>query len=62
MATGTCSATAVLAAGLGPDVLARLDRDVLSRSGMGRLIVFEGANDIGTADATPEARRAVTAG
>ncbi|MEU0053236.1 GDSL-type esterase/lipase family protein [Streptomyces sp. NPDC006309] len=52
----------VLAAGLGPDVLAHLDRDVLSRSGMGRLIVFEGADDIGTADATPEARRTVTAG
>lgn len=38
----------------------RLDRDVLSRSGVAWLILFEGVNDIGTADATPEAQRAVT--
>ncbi|WP_051741161.1 SGNH/GDSL hydrolase family protein [Streptomyces xylophagus] len=46
----------VLNDGLGPNVLARLDRDVLSRSGVTRLIVFEGVNDIGTADATPAAQ------
>nr|WSY56830.1 SGNH/GDSL hydrolase family protein [Streptomyces sp. NBC_00886] len=50
----------VLNDGLGPNVLARLDRDVLSRSGVTRLIVFEGVNDIGTADATPAAQHAVT--
>ncbi|WEO98995.1 SGNH/GDSL hydrolase family protein [Streptomyces sp. FXJ1.172] len=50
----------VLNDGLGPNVLARLDRDVLSRSGVAWLILFEGVNDIGTADATVEAQRAVT--
>ncbi|WBO67960.1 SGNH/GDSL hydrolase family protein [Streptomyces camelliae] len=50
----------VLNDGLGPNVLARLDRDVLSRSGVSWLILFEGVNDIGTAAATPEAQRAVT--
>ena len=50
----------VLADGLGPNVLARLDRDVLSRSGVSWLILFEGVNDIGTADAAPEVQRAVT--
>ncbi|MEU2421304.1 SGNH/GDSL hydrolase family protein [Streptomyces sp. NPDC007851] len=49
----------VLNDGLGPNVLARLDRDVLSRSGVSWLIVFEGVNDIGTAAATPQAQRAV---
>ncbi|MDV9171825.1 SGNH/GDSL hydrolase family protein [Streptomyces sp. W16] len=49
----------VLNDGLGPNVLARLDRDVLSRSGVTRLIVFEGVNDIGTADATPAAQHQV---
>ncbi|MFD0392126.1 GDSL-type esterase/lipase family protein [Streptomyces nogalater] len=39
----------VLRDGLGPNALARLDRDVLARSGVDRLIVFEGVNDIGTA-------------
>ncbi|MBQ0849485.1 SGNH/GDSL hydrolase family protein [Streptomyces sp. BH-SS-21] len=50
----------VLADGLGPNVLARLDRDVLSRSGVSWLIVFEGVNDLGTAAATPTAQRSVT--
>ncbi|MFG2352665.1 SGNH/GDSL hydrolase family protein [Streptomyces sp. NPDC048521] len=50
----------VLADGLGPNVLARLDRDVLSRSGVAWLILFEGVNDIGTAEATLRAQRAVT--
>ncbi|MEU2337038.1 SGNH/GDSL hydrolase family protein [Streptomyces sp. NPDC013172] len=49
----------VLNDGLGPNVLARLDRDVLSSSGVSWLIVFEGVNDIGTAAATPQAQRAV---
>ena len=34
--------------GLGPNALARLDRDVLAQSGVRWLIVLEGINDIGT--------------
>ncbi|GAB2808729.1 SGNH/GDSL hydrolase family protein [Streptomyces daliensis] len=47
----------VLNDGLGPNLLARLDRDVLAQSGVERLIVFEGVNDIGTAPATPAAQK-----
>lgn len=43
--------------GLGPNGLARLDRDILPQSGVDRLIVFEGVNDIGTAAATPAAQK-----
>lgn len=49
----------VLDDGLGPNALARLDRDVLATSGVRWLLVFEGVNDIGTAPATEEAQRAV---
>jgi lysophospholipase L1-like esterase len=49
----------VLADGLGPSVLARLDRDVLAQSGVEWLVLFEGVNDIGTAAATDAAQRAV---
>jgi lysophospholipase L1-like esterase len=49
----------VLNDGLGPNALARLDRDVLARSGVRWLIVFEGVNDIGTAAATDAAQRKV---
>jgi lysophospholipase L1-like esterase len=49
----------VLNDGLGPNVLARVDRDVLAQSGVRWLIVFEGVNDIGTADATPAAQKQV---
>ena len=34
--------------GLGPNALARLDRDVLAQSGVRWLIVLEGTNDLGT--------------
>ncbi len=34
--------------GLGPNALARLDRDVLSQPGVTHLILFEGVNDLGT--------------
>ncbi|GAB2918722.1 SGNH/GDSL hydrolase family protein [Streptomyces mayteni] len=51
----------ILDDGLGPNLLARIDRDVLATSGVSWLVVFEGINDIGTAPATPEAQRAVTA-
>ncbi len=39
----------VLAGGLGPTALSRLDRDVLEQSGVRWVIVFEGVNDIGGA-------------
>jgi lysophospholipase L1-like esterase len=38
----------VLADGLGPNALARFDRDVLAQPGIRYLIVLEGVNDIGT--------------
>lgn len=37
----------VLLDGLGPNAMARLDRDVLAQSGIAHLIVLEGINDIG---------------
>lgn len=48
----------VLRDGLGPNVLARLDRDVLVRSGARWVLVFEGVNDLGTAEATAAAQQA----
>jgi lysophospholipase L1-like esterase len=50
----------VLNDGLGPNASGRVDRDVLAQSGIAWLIVFEGVNDIGTADATPGAQQQVT--
>jgi lysophospholipase L1-like esterase len=49
----------ILHDGLGPNALARLDRDVLATSGVRWLVVFEGVNDIGTADATAAAQLTV---
>ncbi|KNE79995.1 MULTISPECIES: SGNH/GDSL hydrolase family protein [Streptomyces] len=49
----------VLQDGLGPNVLARMDRDVLAQSGVEWLIVLEGINDIGTAQPTQAAQHAV---
>ncbi len=49
----------VLRDGLGPNALARLDRDVLAISGVSWLIVLEGINDIGTAEATAAAQQAI---
>jgi lysophospholipase L1-like esterase len=51
----------VLDDGLGPNALARLDRDVLSVGGVRSMIVFEGVNDIGTAEATEAAQKQVAA-
>jgi lysophospholipase L1-like esterase len=51
----------VLNDGLGPNALARFDRDVLATSGVEWLLVLEGINDIGTAAATPEAQQQVAA-
>lgn len=50
----------ILHDGLGPNALARFDRDVLAQSGVSWLLVFEGVNDIGTADATDAAAKQVT--
>lgn len=44
----------ILADGLGPNALGRIDRDVIAHSGVQHAIIFEGVNDIGTA-ATDEA-------
>lgn len=49
----------VLADGLGPNALGRIDRDVLAQSGVRYVLLFEGVNDIGTAAATAAAQQAV---
>ncbi|KAJ7689479.1 extracellular GDSL-like lipase/acylhydrolase [Mycena rosella] len=46
----------ILADGLGPNALGRIDRDVLSQSGVKYAMIFEGVNDIGVADATTAAQ------
>lgn len=51
----------VLNDGLGPSALARLDRDVLAQTAVRRLIVFEGVNDLGTAEPTQEDQRGTAA-
>jgi lysophospholipase L1-like esterase len=43
----------ILADGLGPNVLGRIDRDVLAQSGVKYAMIFEGVNDIGVASADP---------
>lgn len=49
--------------GLGPNALARLNRDVFSQPGVKYLVVFEGVNDLGTltrdSPASPEAHAAL---
>ncbi|KOV82844.1 SGNH/GDSL hydrolase family protein [Nocardia sp. NRRL S-836] len=49
----------VLENGLGPSVLARLDRDLLAQSRVEWLILFEGVNDIGTAAADQAAQQRI---
>jgi lysophospholipase L1-like esterase len=49
----------LLADGLGPHAVGRIGRDVLGISGVAWLLVFEGVNDIGTAQATPAAQKQV---
>lgn len=44
----------ILAEGLGPSAVARLDRDVLAASGVRTLIVLEGINDLGSLDRLQE--------
>lgn len=41
----------ILQDGLGPNVISRVDRDILSHSGVKYAMIFEGINDIGVADA-----------
>lgn len=48
----------VLADGLGPNALGRLDRDVVAQSGARYMLVFEGVNDIGVAGADAATQRA----
>lgn len=50
----------VLRDGLGPSLLARLDRDVLAVSGARWLVVFAGVNDIGTTAPTAAAQQQLT--
>jgi lysophospholipase L1-like esterase len=49
----------ILNDGLGPNALGRIDRDVLSHPGVKYTMIFEGVNDIGTADTTVAAQNAV---
>ncbi|RHZ45539.1 SGNH/GDSL hydrolase family protein [Aspergillus thermomutatus] len=49
----------ILADGLGPNVLSRLDRDVLAHSGVRYAMIFEGVNDIGVAGTDPAEQRLV---
>lgn len=46
----------ILADGLGPNALGRIDRDVLSHSGVAYAMIFEGVNDIGEADTSVAAQ------
>lgn len=49
----------ILADGLGPNALGRIDRDVLSHSGVRWAIIYIGVNDIGTAASTTAAQTTV---
>jgi len=49
----------ILADGLGPSVLSRIDRDVLAHPSVSYAMIFEGVNDIGVAANTTAAQDAV---
>ena len=49
----------ILYDGLGPNALGRIDRDVLSQSGIAYAMIFEGVNDIGTAATDPVSQKNV---
>ncbi|KAJ6470615.1 SGNH hydrolase-type esterase domain-containing protein [Mycena vitilis] len=49
----------ILADGLGPNALGRIDRDVLAQSGVKYAMIFEGVNDIGVEEATTEAQTVI---
>lgn len=59
MANMAAGGNRILADGLGPNALGRVERDVLSHPGVKYAMIFEGVNDIGTADVTPAAQDAV---
>lgn len=43
----------ILADGLGPNTLSRVDRDILAQSGVKYAMIFEGVNDIGSEPTDP---------
>ncbi|EPQ52997.1 SGNH hydrolase [Gloeophyllum trabeum ATCC 11539] len=49
----------ILYDGLGPNAQGRIERDVLAQSGVKYAMIFEGVNDIGTADTTAAAQQLV---
>lgn len=49
----------VLADGLGPSAVSRIERDVLSHANVRYALLFEGVNDIGTANTTALAQQQV---
>jgi len=49
----------ILADGLGPNALGRIDRDVISMPGVKYAIIFEGVNDLGSAGNDTETQRAI---
>jgi len=59
LANQSAGGNRVLDDGLGPNALARLDRDVLAQSGVRWLVLFEGVNDIGTAEASEAGQKQV---
>ncbi|KAJ7739969.1 SGNH hydrolase [Mycena maculata] len=49
----------ILADGLGPAALGRIDRDVLAQTGVKYAMIFEGVNDIGVANATVQDQQVI---
>ncbi|KKA18560.1 Lysophospholipase L1-like esterase [Rasamsonia emersonii CBS 393.64] len=49
----------ILQDGLGPNVISRVDRDILAQSGVRYAMIFEGVNDIGVADPDPATQQAI---
>lgn len=49
----------ILHDGLGPNVMSRLDRDVLSHSGVRYAMIWEGVNDIGVAAPDPGTQKEI---
>ncbi|KAJ5632101.1 hypothetical protein N7490_008440, partial [Penicillium lividum] len=49
----------ILTDGIGPNALSRLDRDILSLRGVRYVLLFEGVNDIGSAEPDEESQRLI---
>ncbi|KAL1968399.1 hypothetical protein VTN77DRAFT_1928 [Rasamsonia byssochlamydoides] len=49
----------ILQDGLGPNVISRVDRDILAQSGVRYAMIFEGVNDIGEAAPDPASQQAI---